>query len=81
MSDAQRIAVLKGGRSLERTVSMRSGAQVQEGLQRLGHEVLAIDVGPGLIPRLRADRPPVHRLGPRGVHPRHRQGACQAPDG
>jgi D-alanine-D-alanine ligase len=52
MSGAKKIAVLKGGRSFERSVSLRSGAQVQAGLQRLGHEVLAIDVGGELLPEL-----------------------------
>jgi D-alanine-D-alanine ligase len=46
MSDAKKVAVLKGGRSLERTVSLRSGAQAQRALRQLGHEVVAIDVGP-----------------------------------
>ena len=46
MSAARKVAVLKGGRSLERNVSLRSGAHAQEALARLGHEVLAIDVGP-----------------------------------
>jgi D-alanine-D-alanine ligase len=54
MSEARRVAVLKGGRSLERTVSLRSGAQVQDALQRLGHEVHAFDVGPELIEQLLA---------------------------
>jgi D-alanine-D-alanine ligase len=49
MSVAKRVAVLKGGRSLERKVSLRSGAQVQDALQRLGHEVVAIDAGPTLV--------------------------------
>jgi D-alanine-D-alanine ligase len=57
MTAAQRVAVLKGGRSLERTVSLRSGAQVQDGLQRLGHEVVAIDAGAELVPQLLAARP------------------------
>jgi len=52
-----RVAVLKGGRSLERQVSLRSGARVQDALERLGHEVLAIDVGLDLIRRLRDDAP------------------------
>ncbi len=52
-----RVAVLKGGRSLERTVSLRSGARAEDALERLGHEVLGIDAGPDLIPRLREDRP------------------------
>ena len=48
-----RVAVLKGGRSLERQVSLRSGARVQDALERLGHEVTAIDAGTDLIARLR----------------------------
>ena len=54
-----RVAVLKGGRSLERTVSLKSGAQVQDALERLGHEVIALDVGPDLVGRLRETRPDV----------------------
>jgi len=57
MSAAKRVAVLKGGRSLERKVSLRSGAQVQDALQRLGEEVIALDVGPELIAQLLAAKP------------------------
>ena len=51
-----RVAVLKGGRSLERQVSLRSAAQVQDALERLGHDVCAIDVGPDLVDRLEEAR-------------------------
>src|SRR3979411_3176829 len=51
------VAVLKGGRSLERQVSLKSGARVEDALERLGHEIIAIDVGPDLVARLTADRP------------------------
>lgn len=51
-----RVAVLKGGRSLERPVSLRSGAQVEDALERLGHEVLPVDVGADLVERLEAGR-------------------------
>ena len=54
-----RVAVLKGGRSLERQVSLRSGARVEDALVRLGHAVVPVDVGPDLVDRLRADRPDV----------------------
>jgi D-alanine-D-alanine ligase len=54
-----RVAVLKGGRSLERQVSLRSGARVEDALARLGHEVVPIDVGPDLVDRLRAEPPDV----------------------
>jgi D-alanine-D-alanine ligase len=51
------VAVLKGGRSLERQVSLRSGARVEDALGRLGHEVIPIDVGLDLIQRLREAAP------------------------
>jgi len=57
MSAGRRVAVLKGGRSLERKVSLRSGAQAQDALQRLGHDVVAIDVGPDLVERLITAKP------------------------
>jgi D-alanine-D-alanine ligase len=52
-----RIAVLKGGRSLERQVSLKSGARVEDALERLGHEVIAIDVGADLVDRLTDAKP------------------------
>jgi D-alanine-D-alanine ligase len=54
-----KVAVLKGGRSLERGVSLRSGARVEDALERLGHEALALDVGAELVKRLIAERPDV----------------------
>ena len=52
MSEPKKVAVLKGGGSLERTVSLRSGARVQSALRQLGHEVVAIDAGPDLVAQL-----------------------------
>jgi D-alanine-D-alanine ligase len=57
MSTAKKVAVLKGGRSLERNVSLRSGAHAQEALMQLGHEVVAIDVGEQLVAQLLAAKP------------------------
>jgi D-alanine-D-alanine ligase len=54
-----KVAVLKGGRSLERQVSLRSGAQIEDALQRLGHETVVIDVGPELVKQVRAAEPDV----------------------
>jgi D-alanine-D-alanine ligase len=54
-----RVAVLKGGRSLERQVSLRSGARVQDALERLGHEVVPVDVGGDLVERLTQAAPEV----------------------
>jgi D-alanine-D-alanine ligase len=54
-----RVAVLAGGQSLERQVSLRSGARVRDALERLGHDVVAIDVGPDLVDRLTETRPDI----------------------
>ena len=39
-----KIAVLCGGRSAEREVSLKSGAQVQEALRGMGHEAVPVDI-------------------------------------
>jgi D-alanine-D-alanine ligase len=54
---AKKVAVLKGGDSLERTVSLRSGARAQSALRQLGHEVVAIDAGPDLVAQLLEAQP------------------------
>ncbi len=51
--------MLKGGRSLERGVSLRSGARVEDALERLGHEVLALEADARLVGRLIESRPDV----------------------
>lgn len=48
-----RIAVLQGGRSAERDVSLRSGAQVAAALRERGHDVAQVDLGPDVWERLR----------------------------
>jgi D-alanine-D-alanine ligase len=57
MSEPKTVAVLKGGDSLERTVSLRSGARAQSALRQLGHEVVAIDVGTELVAQLLEAQP------------------------
>jgi D-alanine-D-alanine ligase len=54
-----KVAVLKGGSSLERVVSLRSAARVEDALGELGHEAIGIDVRRDLVIRLRAERPDV----------------------
>jgi D-alanine-D-alanine ligase len=54
-----KVAVLKGGRSLERGVSLRSGARVEDALERLGHEPFPIDADSDLVKRLAAAAPDV----------------------
>jgi D-alanine-D-alanine ligase len=48
-----KVAVLCGGRSHERAVSLRSGERVSETLRELGHEPVLVDVGPDTSRRLR----------------------------
>ena len=62
-----KVAVLKGGRSLERGVSLRSGARVADALERLGHDVVALDVGGDLVERLELERPDVAFVAMHGV--------------
>jgi D-alanine-D-alanine ligase len=54
-----KVALLRGGRSLERQVSLRSAPRVHDALERLGHEVVGLDVGADLVPSLLAARPDV----------------------
>ncbi|MEO7198541.1 MAG: D-alanine--D-alanine ligase, partial [Solirubrobacterales bacterium] len=54
-----KVAVLKGGRSLERAVSLSSGARVEDALNELGHQVVPIDADESLVSRLKEERPEV----------------------
>ena len=46
-----RVAVLMGGTSDERDVSLSSGAEVADALREAGHEVVAVDTTHGLLSR------------------------------
>ena len=52
-----KIAVLMGGRSLERSVSLKSGKRVVRALEHRGYDVISLDVDENLVPRLLSDRP------------------------
>ncbi|WP_327438796.1 D-alanine--D-alanine ligase [Pseudomonas donghuensis] len=51
-----RVAVLYGGKSAEREVSLKSGAAVIEALSGAGVDVVAIDVGDDLLDRLQREK-------------------------
>lgn len=53
----EKIAVLMGGQSLERDVSLISGKRVCDALEAEGYRVLALDVTPELVTTLRSERP------------------------
>src|SRR5438105_4434468 len=59
MSEPRRVVVLKGGRSLERGVSLRSGAHAAEALARLGHDVRSLDAEGDLLADVLEDKPDV----------------------
>ncbi len=54
-----KVAVLMGGWSAERKVSLTSGAGIAAALERLGHAVTTIDMGHDVAERLRAAAPDV----------------------
>jgi D-alanine-D-alanine ligase len=56
---AARIAVLMGGRSAEREVSLSSGAECAAALRTEGFDVVEIDAGPDLARVLIDTRPDV----------------------
>lgn len=60
--DTLHIAVIAGGFSLEREVSLTSGGRVAAALEAVGHRVTVLDVDPQLIERLAALRPDVAYL-------------------
>ncbi|MWV16544.1 D-alanine--D-alanine ligase [Pseudomonas sp. L-22-4S-12] len=51
-----RVAVLFGGKSAEREVSLKSGAAVLQALQAAGVDAFGIDVGDDLLPRLTREK-------------------------
>lgn len=54
---SKKIAVLKGGHSLERNISLKSGARVEKALGELGYAVEGIDVDERLVKRLKEMKP------------------------
>jgi D-alanine-D-alanine ligase len=59
MAEPLHVAVLMGGWSAEREVSLRSGADVAAALESLGHRVTRIDMGRDVAERLRETAPDV----------------------
>src|SRR5690348_10309688 len=48
-----KLAVVRGGKSAEREVSLRSGAQVAKALRSLGHQVTEVDLDASTWDKLR----------------------------
>lgn len=54
-----KVAVLMGGKSFEREVSLASGKVVCAALEEAGHKVVPLDTNADLVPTLRSERPDV----------------------
>jgi D-alanine-D-alanine ligase len=52
-----RIAVLMGGRSLERSISLKSGKRIARALVERDYEVIELDVDETLVPTLMSEKP------------------------
>lgn len=65
---ALKIAVLMGGASFEREVSLASGKRVCEALEERGHTVIPLDTTKELVPTLRSERPDVCYIALHGKH-------------
>lgn len=53
----EKIAVLMGGRSLEREVSLKSGHRVSEALKEMGYPIVQLDVDENLVDNLKQEKP------------------------
>ena len=63
-----KVAVLMGGSSFEREVSLASGKQVCAALEEAGHRVVPLDTTADLVPTLRSERPDVAYSALHGKH-------------
>ena len=63
-----KVAVLMGGSSFEREISLRSGKNVCDALEEMGHKVVPLDTTPSLVPTLRSERPDVAYIALHGKH-------------
>lgn len=50
------IAVLMGGRSLEREISIKSGQRVSNALKKLGHNVIKLDIDESIVDNLNSEK-------------------------
>lgn len=64
----EKIAVLMGGSSLEREVSLRSGRRVCDALTERGYRVVPLDLTPDLVTTLRSERPDAVYIALHGKH-------------
>lgn len=55
----KKVAVLMGGVTKEREISLRTGNAISQALRRKGYDVIDIDVGPDIVGRMGKEKPDV----------------------
>ncbi len=63
-----KVAVLMGGSSFEREISLESGKNVCAALEEAGHRVVPLDTTCSLVPTLRSEKPDVAYIALHGKH-------------
>jgi D-alanine-D-alanine ligase len=56
MKMKKNIAVLMGGRSLEREISIKSGQRISNALRKLGHNVIKLDINESIVDNLKSEK-------------------------
>ncbi|NPV52335.1 MAG: D-alanine--D-alanine ligase [Firmicutes bacterium] len=70
---SKRVAVIMGGRSSEREISLKTGTQVAKALEIKGHEVLMFDLDEHLVTNLQNSKPDVVFI---ALHGRYGEDGC-----
>lgn len=65
---SSKVAVLMGGNSFERDISLKSGKRVCDALEEKGHKVIALDTNSELVPTLRSENPDICYIALHGKH-------------
>lgn len=69
----RKVALVLGGKSAEREISLRTGEQVGVALRCKGHEVVALDLDAELVPALQREKPDVVFI---ALHGRYGEDGC-----
>ncbi|MGE5588288.1 MAG: D-alanine--D-alanine ligase family protein [Clostridia bacterium] len=69
----RKVALVLGGKSAEREISLRTGEQVGVALRCKGHEVVALDLDDELVPALQREKPDVVFI---ALHGRYGEDGC-----
>lgn len=69
----RKVALVLGGRSAEREISLRTGRQVDLALRQKGHDVITLDLDRDLVPALEREKPDVVFI---ALHGRYGEDGC-----